>query len=97
MCGICGIINLNNRPVEESSLKTMMYTMRHRGPDDEGTFLKDNFGIGFVRLSIIDLSMAGHQPMFSADNRYVILLNGEIYNYIELREELNSKGYNFRS
>jgi asparagine synthase (glutamine-hydrolysing) len=75
----------------------MMYAMRHRGPDDEGTFLKDNFGIGFVRLSIIDLSMAGHQPMFSADKRYVILLNGEIYNYIELREELKSKGYNFRS
>ena len=97
MCGICGIINFSNKPVEESSLKAMMYAMRHRGPDDEGIFLKDNFGIGFVRLSIIDLSMAGHQPMFSADNKYVILLNGEIYNYIELREELKIKGYNFRS
>ncbi len=97
MCGICGIINFNNKTVEESSLRTMMSTMRHRGPDDDGTFLKDNIGFGFVRLSIIDLSMAGHQPMVSADKRYVIILNGEIYNYIELREDLKGKGYIFRS
>jgi asparagine synthase (glutamine-hydrolysing) len=83
--------------VEEKSLRAMMDAMHHRGPDDEGTFLKDNVGIGFVRLSIIDLSMAGHQPMFSADNRYAILLNGEIFNYIELRELLKSKGYIFKS
>jgi asparagine synthase (glutamine-hydrolysing) len=97
MCGICGIINFNNKSVEENSLRSMMYAMRQRGPDDDGTFLKDNIGIGFVRLSIIDLSMAGHQPMFSTDKRYAILLNGEIYNYIELREALKSKGYIFRS
>jgi len=97
MCGICGIINLDKRPASESSIRGMMTAMKHRGPDDEGTYINGNVGLGFVRLSILDLSMAGHQPMFSADNRYVILLNGEIYNYIELRQELKSKGYSFRS
>jgi asparagine synthase (glutamine-hydrolysing) len=97
MCGICGIINLNGKPVEKSKLHLMMETMKRRGPDDEGVFTKDYIGLGFVRLSIIDLSMAGHQPMFSSDKRYVIVLNGEIYNYIELREELKGKGYIFRS
>ena len=67
MCGICGIINFNNKPVEESLIRDMMDVMRHRGPNDDGTFMKDNIGIGFVRLSIIDLSMTGHQPMFSTD------------------------------
>ncbi len=75
----------------------MMFSMKHRGPDDDGIFIKDYIGFGFVRLSIIDLSMAGHQPMVSTDKRYVIMLNGEIYNYIELREELKKKGYMFRS
>ena len=65
--------------------------MKHRGPDDEGVFIKANIGLGFVRLSIIDLSSAGHQPMVSFDGRYVIVLNGEIFNYIEFREEL--KGF----
>jgi asparagine synthase (glutamine-hydrolysing) len=97
MCGICGIIRFDNKSVQEAHLREMMRIMKHRGPDDEGIFIKDNTGLGFVRLSIIDLSMAGHQPMFSTDKRYVILLNGEIYNYIELREELKSKGYIFRS
>jgi len=91
MCGICGIINFNNKPVHEVPLREMMRIMKHRGPDDEGVFLKDNIGFGFVRLSILDLSIAGHQPMVSKDNRYVIVLNGEIFNYIELREEL--KGF----
>ena len=75
----------------------MMRTIKHRGPDDDGVFVKENIGLGFVRLSIIDLTLAGHQPMFSTDKRYVILLNGEIYNYIELREELQRKDYIFRS
>src|SRR5664280_1000398 len=97
MCGICGIIHFDKKPVTEAPLQEMMRTMKHRGPDDEGLFIKDHTGLGFVRLSIIDLSLAGHQPMFSIDNRYVILLNGEIYNYIELREDLKMKGYIFRS
>jgi asparagine synthase (glutamine-hydrolysing) len=97
MCGICGIININNKPVSESAVHCMMAAMKHRGPDDDGTFIKNNVGLGFVRLSIIDLSIAGHQPMISSDNRFVILMNGEIYNYIELRAELKKKGYVFRS
>jgi asparagine synthase (glutamine-hydrolysing) len=97
MCGICGIIHFDKKPVTEAPLREMMRTMKHRGPDDEGLFIKDHTGLGFVRLSIIDLTLAGHQPMFSIDNRYVILLNGEIYNYIELREDLKKKSHIFRS
>lgn len=96
MCGICGIIHFDNTPVQEAPLLKMMKTMKYRGPDDEGTFVKGNIGFGFVRLSILDLSPAGHQPMVSNDGRYVIILNGEIFNYVELRNEL--KGfYSFKS
>ena len=91
MCGICGIIRFDNKPVNEAHIHEMMRIMKHRGPDDEGVFIKDNIGLGFVRLSILDLSMAGHQPMVSKDGRFIIVLNGEIFNYIELREEL--KGF----
>ena len=97
MCGICGIINFNDRPAEENKLLTMMHEMKHRGPDDEGTYIDDNIGFGFVRLSIIDLSVKGHQPMIDASGQYIIILNGEIYNYIELKQELVSKGYHFKS
>ncbi len=88
MCGICGIINLNDKQVESFQLQQMMQTMKHRGPDDEGIYLYKNLGLGFVRLSIIDLTLAGHQPMLSGDKRYIITFNGEIYNYLELRQEL---------
>lgn len=74
-----------------------MQIMKHRGPDDEGIFLEENVGLGFVRLSIIDLSPAGHQPMSSHDERYVIVYNGEIYNYIELRNDLKSLGHSFKT
>jgi len=97
MCGICGIINLNNKPAEESKLPPMMSAMKHRGPDDEGTFSEDSTALGFVRLSIIDLSDAGHQPMLSEDGNYVMVFNGEIYNYIEIREELQALGHYFRT
>ncbi len=118
MCGICGIINFNEKPVEENQINCMMQKIKHRGPDDEGWFFESNVGLGFVRLSIIDLTPLGHQPMFSItklhdykitrtkesgnyrfenDGRYVIVYNGEIYNYIEIREELKLKGYKFRS
>jgi len=95
MCGICGIINFNNKPVQEVPIRQMMQIQKHRGPDDEGIFIEHNVGLGFVRLSILDLSPAGHQPMFSHDQRYVVVFNGEIFNYIELREELRSFGYSF--
>jgi asparagine synthase (glutamine-hydrolysing) len=97
MCGINGIISLNNQLVTESSLQEMMQLQKHRGPDDEGLFVDENVGLGFVRLSILDLSSAGHQPMHSADQRYVIVFNGEIFNYVELREELKTKGHSFKT
>ena len=97
MCGISGIIHPDGAPVAEQQLKAMIQAMKHRGPNDEGWFAEDGLGLGFVRLSILDLSPAGHQPMFSADERYVLIFNGEVYNYIELREELKAKGHTFRS
>lgn len=107
MCGICGIIKFDNSPAEPEKIQKMMRAMKHRGPDDEGMFIEENIGLGFVRLSILDLSPLGHQPMFSniqplttntqQPNRYVIVHNGEVYNYIELREELKAKGYKFKS
>lgn len=96
MCGICGIVNFNGEPVQEQKLREMMRTMKHRGPDDEGSYIVGNIGLGFVRLSIIDLSFAGHQPMISNDGRYVIVFNGEIYNYLEIKETLKEK-YAFKS
>lgn len=97
MCGIAGIINLDSQKVEENNILNMMKLMKHRGPDDEGVFCEENVGLGFVRLSIIELSMTGHQPKFSEDKRYVIVFNGEIFNYIELREELEKEGVTFKT
>lgn len=97
MCGISGIIHLDCSPVPEPQIWDMIKAMKHRGPNDNGTFFEDGVGFGFVRLSILDLSPAGHQPMFSHDERYVIIFNGEIFNYIEIREELKAKGHQFRT
>jgi len=96
MCGIAGIINFNKKPVNEQNIRLMMQKMKHRGPDDEGLFIENNVSLGFVRLSILDLSIAGHQPMFSQNGRYVIIFNGEIYNYIEIKDELKNK-YEFKT
>jgi asparagine synthase (glutamine-hydrolysing) len=93
MCGIAGIINLNGRPVAESDLRKMTDTIRHRGPDGDGFYTGENVGFGHRRLAIIDLSDAGKQPM-----QYMgctITFNGEIYNFLELRQELQKKGYGF--
>jgi asparagine synthase (glutamine-hydrolysing) len=97
MCGISGIINLKNNNVNQADIQSMMAAMKYRGPDDDGVFVNNNIGLGFVRLSIIDLSPAGHQPMNSSDGRYVIVFNGEIFNYVELREELKHKGHVFKT
>ncbi|MFN4853887.1 MAG: asparagine synthase (glutamine-hydrolyzing) [Bacteroidota bacterium] len=97
MCGINGIINFNQAKVNESDLFKMMNLIKHRGPDDQGTFVNNNIGFGFVRLSIIDLSPSGHQPFKSADERYTMVFNGEIFNYIELRTELEGKGVIFKT
>jgi len=97
MCGITGLINLNGDPVSPGILQGMTDAIAHRGPDGEGHWIEGNVGLGHLRLSIIDLSPAGHQPMISTDNRYVLSYNGEIYNYRELRTELEAAGYWFRS
>ena len=97
MCGIAGLIHLDNEPVSPAVLQRMTDAVAHRGPDGEGHWIEGNVGIGHRRLSIIDLSPAGHQPMLSPDGRYVLNYNGEIYNFRELQAELEAKGYWFRS
>jgi asparagine synthase (glutamine-hydrolysing) len=97
MCGIAGIIHLNGSPVSPALLKAMTDAIAHRGPDGEGQWIEGNVGLGHRRLAIIDLSPAGHQPMVTADNRYVLSYNGEIYNFKELRTELEVTGSKFSS
>ena len=97
MCGIAGIINLDGAPVFDQLLKNMTNAISHRGPDGEGIWTEENVGIGHRRLSIIDLSPAASQPMISSDHRFILSYNGEIYNYKELRSELEDQGIWFRS
>ena len=97
MCGIAGIINFNDEVIDSLKLKGMTDSISHRGPDGEGQWIEDNIGIGHRRLSIIDLSSAGNQPMLSSDKRYVLSYNGEVYNFRELRGELENLGYSFKS
>src|ERR1700687_1801706 len=100
MCGITGIITSDpQRP-----MTAMLQCLEHRGRDDEGVWTSEPIdesgrraSLGHRRLSIIDTSSAGHQPMLAADGRFVITLNGEIYNYRELRAELTAKGHTFRT
>ncbi len=98
MCGIAGIIQTNLSGYNKDHLKKMTHALAHRGPDGEGFWQDEhsNVLLGHRRLSIIDLSEAGDQPMHYL-NRYTIIHNGEIYNYIELRETLQKKGYSFHS
>jgi len=97
MCGICGIINFDHdHHVEENILLKMRDVMIHRGPDDAGLYLKENVGLGHRRLSIIDLA-GGRQPMSNEDGSVWISYNGEIYNYIELKERLLSSGHIFKT
>src|SRR5918992_4454928 len=98
MCGICGVVHTDPAaPLDEDQLLTMRDSMVHRGPDDAGCFLAPGIGLGSRRLSILDLSERGHMPMSTADGRYHIVYNGEVYNSAELRHELERKGYSFRS
>jgi asparagine synthase (glutamine-hydrolysing) len=97
MCGWVIVIDSARQGLPQPALKAAMRALRHRGPDDSGEFIENGIRMGFVRLSILDLSAAGHQPMASADGRYVIAFNGEIYNYRELRVELEGLGRRFTS
>ena len=100
MCGIAGLITQN----PETPIRAMLKSIEHRGRDDEGVFVSQSFGkeqsktcLGHRRLSIIDTTSAGHQPFFSADGRYALTYNGEIYNYLEIKRELEDKGYRFKT
>ena len=97
MCGICGQVKIaSDEPVDQQMIRRMARTMFHRGPDDEGYFFDRSLGFGFRRLSIIDLS-GGHQPMADAEESVWLVFNGEIYNYKELRAELESHCHKFRT
>jgi asparagine synthase (glutamine-hydrolysing) len=93
VCGIAGIYQKHFSPVDERLIKAMLQSIAHRGPDDEGIYVRQNIGIGHRRLSIIDTSQAGHQPM--RYKHFVITYNGEIYNYLEIREKLLDRGHTF--
>src|ERR1700739_829976 len=97
MCGICGQVQIaGDEPVDTDTIRRMTQTISHRGPDDDGYFFDRSLGLGFRRLSIIDLS-GGHQPMSDAEKTVWVVFNGEIYNYKELRAELEGHGHNFRT
>src|SRR6478752_4046773 len=97
MCGICGQFNFaSDAPVDPEIIRRMADSIAHRGPDDEGYFVSGPIGLGFRRLSIIDLA-GGHQPMADAEETVWVIFNGEIYNFKELRAELQGKGHHFRT
>lgn len=98
MCGICGQYNFGtNAAVDPSTIQRMADTIVHRGPDDSGMFVAGPVGLGFRRLAILDLSPAGHQPMSDSEQSVWIVFNGEIYNFREIRQELEKLGHRFRS
>jgi len=97
MCGIVGIFNANGAPVSPAILRKMTDAISHRGPDGEGFYTDSFIGLGHRRLAIIDPSPAGHQPMITEDGSVSITYNGEVYNFRELRAELEALGYKFRS
>lgn len=95
MCGITGVFNFSGGPpVERDVIERMADALAHRGPDDSGFYVEDRLGFGFKRLSIIDLT-SGNQPIYNEDRSIVMICNGEIFNYKELRHELESKGHRF--
>ena len=96
MCGIAGIVHANLRePVNAELIEQMTRKLQHRGPDDFGVWVEGGVGLGHQRLSIIDLT-GGHQPMAVNDEAFWVTYNGEIYNFRELRVELEAKGYQFQ-
>jgi len=98
MCGICGIYSLDSqRLVDKDILEKIRDRLLHRGPDDRGVYISDNVGLGHSRLSIIDKSSLAHQPLSNEDKTVWIVLNGEIYNYLDLRQELERDGHIFKS
>ncbi|MCC6534000.1 MAG: asparagine synthase (glutamine-hydrolyzing) [Burkholderiales bacterium] len=97
MCGIAGILNRKDEPISPIAVKRMTDAIAHRGPDGQGLYIDGPIGLGHRRLAIIDLSPAAHQPMSTEDGRYVLSYNGEVYNFQELRIELEALGHQFKS
>ncbi len=97
MCGIAGIFNLDGEPVAAGSIKSMCDKIAHRGPDGEGYFVDRDLALGHRRLAILDISPRGSQPMTSKDGRWVVVFNGCIYNFLDLKLELQAKGHSFVS
>ncbi|MDA0261601.1 MAG: asparagine synthetase B, partial [Proteobacteria bacterium] len=97
MCGIAGILNLSGRPAQPAIVRAMTTAIAHRGPDGEGVYCDGPLGLGHRRLAIIDLTPAAEQPMHTPDGRFTIVYNGEIYNFRELRRELERLGHTFVS
>ncbi len=97
MCGICGVRRKDAEAVPEGYIDAMVATLRHRGPDGEGSFFAPGIGLGFTRLRIIDLTEASDQPILDAASETALVFNGEIYNYLEIRSELKQLGHVFRS
>lgn len=97
MCGIAGVFNLNREPIALKTIQKMAEVMAHRGPDGEGFYVKDHIGLAHRRLAILDTSSRGAQPMSSKNGEWVISFNGCIYNFLELKQELKSKGHEFIS
>src|SRR5688572_10234396 len=98
MCGIAGVVRGRDASIAlESIVEKMVCTLEHRGPDDRGVWVDDDIALGHTRLSIIDLSARGRQPMEDASHRYIVAFNGEIYNYVEVRAELEALGHEFRT
>src|SRR5580692_5632029 len=96
MCGIVGIIDFHSR-VDAGLIREAASTLRLRGPDDSGVWTHENVGLGHRRLAVLDLTPAGHQPMFSPDGRYLIVYNGELYNFQELRQLLDTNDAHWHS
>src|SRR5437868_59003 len=97
MCGICGVLRTGHETVPPGAIDAMIATIRHRGPDGEGSYFAPGVGLGFTRLRIIDLTTASDQPFVDEEAGLALVFNGEIYNYLELREELKQLGHSFRS
>ena len=97
MCGIAGIFNINGNPTSLNTIKAMTTKIAHRGPDGEGFYVEENIALGHRRLAILDTSALGSQPMESKNGEWVVVFNGCIYNYLELKSHLKSKGHSFVS
>ena len=99
MCGVTGIIDFNNKKINPKEINYLTNSLNHRGPDGSNYFINDemNVGLGHTRLSILDVSQRANQPFFFNDKNLVLTFNGEIYNFVEIKKELENFGYKFKT